>query len=185
MTLIGYARVSTKQADTAPRERVDALRGRGCAVIFEDKASGASKERPGALLARWTGLDQGDTLLVVRIDRLARSLAHLPSVGDRRGALRAKGAYFRSINDPIDTSSPQGVWMTQMLGAFAEFERALSSASGRGPASRPLPWQGGRNPAIPRCANVILQQLPKSGSGRAERHLRRTRGRAAALAAHC
>jgi hypothetical protein len=60
--------------------------------------------------------------VVVRIDRLARSLSHLLEIVE---ALRAKGAYFRSINDPIDTSSPQGMLMTQMLGAFAEFERAL------------------------------------------------------------
>jgi len=64
----------------------------------------------------------GDTLLVVRIDRLARSLSHLLEIVE---TLRAKGAYFRSINDPIDTSSAQGMLMTQMLGAFAEFERAL------------------------------------------------------------
>jgi hypothetical protein len=60
--------------------------------------------------------------VVVRIDRLARSLSHLLEIVE---ALRAKGAYFRSINDPIDTGSPQGMLMTQMLGAFAEFERAF------------------------------------------------------------
>jgi hypothetical protein len=60
--------------------------------------------------------------VVVRIDRLARSLSHLLEMVE---GLRAKGAYFRSIEDPIDTSSPQGMLMTQMLGAFAEFERAL------------------------------------------------------------
>lgn len=60
--------------------------------------------------------------MVVRIDRLARSLSHLLEIVE---ALRAKGAYFRSINDPIDTGSPQGMLMTQMLGAFAEFERAF------------------------------------------------------------
>jgi hypothetical protein len=59
---------------------------------------------------------------VVRIDRLARSLSHLLEIVE---TLRGKGAYFRSINDPIDTSSAQGMLMTQMLGAFAEFERAL------------------------------------------------------------
>ena len=61
-------------------------------------------------------------MVVVRIDRLARSLVHLLEIVEE---LRGKGAYFRSINDPIDTSSPQGMLMTQMLGAFAEFERAL------------------------------------------------------------
>lgn len=119
MTLIGYARVSTDEQDTAAQQ--DALRAQGCSVIFEDKASGASKERPN-LTRALERVGKGDTLLVVRIDRLARSLAHLLEIVE---TLRTKGAYFRSINDPIDTSSPQGMLMTQMLGAFAEFERAL------------------------------------------------------------
>ena len=119
MAIIGYARVSTDEQDTSAQR--DALHRDGCAVIFEDKASGGSRDRPNLAraLAR-VGL--GDTLLVVRIDRLARSLAHLLEIVE---TLRAKGGYFRSITDPIDTASPQGMLMTQMLGAFAEFERAL------------------------------------------------------------
>jgi DNA invertase Pin-like site-specific DNA recombinase len=119
MALIGYARVSTDEQDTAAQ--LDALHAQGCSVIFEDKASGASKERPN-LARALERVGKGDTLLVVRIDRLARSLAHLLEIVE---TLRAKGAFFRSINDPIDTSSAQGMLMTQMLGAFAEFERAL------------------------------------------------------------
>ncbi|MBV1692568.1 recombinase family protein [Novosphingobium sp. G106] len=119
MALIGYARVSTDEQDTAAQR--DALHADGCSVILEDKASGGSRDRPN--LARAIArVGQGDTLLVVRIDRLARSLSHLLEIVE---TLRAKGAYFRSINDPIDTSSAQGMLMTQMLGAFAEFERAL------------------------------------------------------------
>lgn len=119
MTIVGYARVSTDEQDTAAQQ--DALRTQGCAVIFEDKASGASKERPN-LARALERVEKGDTLLVVRIDRLARSLSHLLQIVE---TIRAKGAFFRSINDPIDTSSPQGMLMTQMLGAFAEFERSL------------------------------------------------------------
>lgn len=119
MTLIGYARVSTDEQDTAAQ--LDALRAQGCTEIFEDKSSGASKERPH-LARALERVGKGDTLLVVRIDRLARSLAHLLEIVE---TLRGKGAYFRSINDPIDTSSAQGMLMTHMLGAFAEFERAL------------------------------------------------------------
>ncbi|MGL5839117.1 MAG: recombinase family protein [Sphingorhabdus sp.] len=119
MAKIGYARVSTDDQDTLAQRR--ALQAEGCAHIFEDKASGGSRERPNLdhAIAR-TG--KGDTLLVVRIDRLARSLSHLLEIVE---TLKSKGAYFRSIMDPIDTSSAQGMLMTQMLGAFAEFERAL------------------------------------------------------------
>ena len=67
-------------------------------------------------------IGKGDTLVVVRIDRLARSLSHLLEVIER---LEAKGAFFRSLTDPIDTASPQGKFTLQVLGAAAEFERAL------------------------------------------------------------
>ncbi|AOR81065.1 recombinase family protein [Novosphingobium resinovorum] len=119
MPLIGYARVSTDEQDTFAQ--LTELRRAGCTTIFEDRASGASRSRP-KLANALAAVGQGDTLVVVRIDRLARSLSHLLEMVE---ALREKGAYFRSINDPIDTSSPQGMLMTQMLGAFAEFERAL------------------------------------------------------------
>jgi DNA invertase Pin-like site-specific DNA recombinase len=119
MALIGYARVSTDEQDTAGQ--LDALRMRGCTVVFEDRASGGSRDRP-KLVQALDRVRAGDTLLVVRIDRLARSLVHLLEIVE---TLRAKGAYFKSIHDPIDTSSAQGMLMTQMLGAFAEFERAL------------------------------------------------------------
>lgn len=117
--LIGYARVSTDEQDTAAQ--VDALRAAGCAVIFEDKASGGSRDRP-QLQRAIERAGKGDVLLVARIDRLARSLAHLLEIVQ---TLKAKGADFRSLGDPIDTTSPQGMLMMQMLGAFAEFERAL------------------------------------------------------------
>jgi DNA invertase Pin-like site-specific DNA recombinase len=119
MPKIGYARVSTDEQDTL--SQLAALRADGCATVFEDTASGGSRDRPNLRRA----IDKvrvGDTLVVVRIDRLARSLSHLLEIVE---TLRTKGAYFRSILDPIDTSSAQGMLMTQMLGAFAEFERAL------------------------------------------------------------
>jgi hypothetical protein len=67
-------------------------------------------------------IGKGDTLVVVRIDRLARSLSHLLEVIER---LEVKGSFFRSLQDPIDTASPQGKFTLQVLGAAAEFERAL------------------------------------------------------------
>jgi DNA invertase Pin-like site-specific DNA recombinase len=119
MALIGYARVSTAEQDLEPQRR--ALVAAGCAEIVPETASGADRGRPE--LARLLGrLRPGDTLVVVRIDRLARSLAHLLEVISR---LEARGAKFRSLGDPIDTSGPSGTLILQILGAVAEFERAL------------------------------------------------------------
>jgi DNA invertase Pin-like site-specific DNA recombinase len=119
MPLIGYARVSTDEQSTSAQ--ADALRAAGCIDIVEERASGGSRTRPllARLLARLRG---GDTLVVVRIDRLARSLSHLLTAIED---LRARGVHFRSLGDPIDTSSPQGLFTLQVLGAAAEFERAL------------------------------------------------------------
>lgn len=119
MPKIGCARVSTDEQDTL--SQLNALRAEGCVTVFEDTASGGTRDRPN-LKRAIDRVRHGDTLVVVRIDRLARSLSHLLEIVE---TLRAKGAFFRSILDPIDTSSAQGMLMTQMLGAFAEFERAL------------------------------------------------------------
>jgi len=119
VAIVGYARVSTDEQDTAAQ--ILELKAAGCTLIFEDKASGASKTRP-ELARALNKVGQGDTLLVVRIDRLARSLSHLMQIVE---GLNHKGAHFRSLNDQFDTSSAQGSLMMQMLGAFAEFERRL------------------------------------------------------------
>ena len=119
--IIGYARVSTDDQTTEAQE--DELRAAGCTVIYREQASGASKARPE--LARVMALIQpGDVLAVVRLDRLARSVSHLL---DTVETLKDKGAYFRSLRDPIDTSTPQGMFSLQVLGAVAQLERALIS----------------------------------------------------------
>ena len=91
-------------------------------------------------------IGKGDTLVVVRIDRLARSLSHLLEVIER---LEAKGAFFRSIQDPIDTGSPQGKFTLQVLGAAAEFERALiRERTKAGLASARTKGRVGGNPGL-------------------------------------
>lgn len=119
MALIGYARVSTE--DQATYSQLDELKAAGCTVIFEEKASGGSRARP-ELAKAIARVRRGDILLVVRIDRLARSLSHLLEVIER---LERLGAHFKSLRDPIDTSTPQGKFALQVLGAAAELERAL------------------------------------------------------------
>src|SRR3954469_6016425 len=117
--LIGYARVSTEDQGTDPQ--TDELRAAACATIREEHASGADRSRP--VLARLLrDIAAGDTLVVVRLDRLARSVSHLLAVIEQ---LAAKGAYFRSLRDPIDTTTPQGMFSLQVLGAVAQLERAL------------------------------------------------------------
>jgi DNA invertase Pin-like site-specific DNA recombinase len=117
--LIGYARVSTEHQGTDPQ--LDELRAAGCQAVFEEHASGADRSRP--VLARLLrDIRPGETLAVVRLDRLARSVSHLLSVIEQ---LEARGAHFRSLRDPIDTATPQGMFSLQVLGAVAQLERAL------------------------------------------------------------
>jgi DNA invertase Pin-like site-specific DNA recombinase len=83
--------------------------------------SGAKADRP-ELLKALAKVQRGDVLVVARLDRLARSLSHLLSV---IAELDARGAHFKSLADPIDTTTPQGRFALQVLGAVAELERAL------------------------------------------------------------
>ncbi|WP_114948826.1 recombinase family protein [Microvirga calopogonii] len=119
--LIGYARVSTE--DQAHDAQLDELRAAGCEVIHQEHGSGANRARP--VLARLLReIKQGEVLVVVRLDRLARSVSHLLEVIE---TLEARRAHFRSLRDPIDTSTPQGIFSLQVLGAVAQLERSLIS----------------------------------------------------------
>ncbi|WP_244491207.1 recombinase family protein [Paramesorhizobium deserti] len=89
----------------------------------QEHGSGASRARP-ALSKLLREISAGDTLVVVRLDRLARSVGHLLEVIED---LTAKKAHFRSLHDPIDTATPQGMFSLQVLGAVAQLERALIS----------------------------------------------------------
>ena len=111
--------MSTEEQGTDPQ--LDELRAAGCAAVHEEHASGADRTRP--VLARLLrDIGPGETLVVVRLDRLARSVSHLLAVIEQ---LEAKGAHFRSLRDPIDTTTPQGMFSLQVLGAVAQLERAL------------------------------------------------------------
>jgi len=119
--LVGYARVSTEKQGTDPQ--LAKLRAAGCHAVHEEYASGADRGRP-VLAGLLRAIAPGETLVVVRLDRLARSVSHLLAVIEQ---LEASGAHFRSLRDPIDTSTPQGMFSLQVLGAVAQLERALIS----------------------------------------------------------
>jgi len=117
--LIGYARVSTKDQDTALQE--DALRKAGVERVFIEKASGAKRDRP-QLEAALAQLRPGDTFVVWKFDRLARSLSHLLAITED---LKARGVELISITDKIDTTTPMGKAMFAICGTMAELERDL------------------------------------------------------------
>jgi DNA invertase Pin-like site-specific DNA recombinase len=117
--LIGYARVSTSDQDTAAQSA--ALKAAGCEVVFREKASGGRWDRPE--LHKLLGeLHKGDVIVVWKLDRLSRSLRDVLTIMDR---VQEKKAGFRSLTEAIDTTTPAGRMMMQMVGAFAEFERAM------------------------------------------------------------
>ncbi|WP_313082030.1 recombinase family protein [Pulveribacter sp.] len=116
--LIGYARVSTAEQNTAVQ--IAALERAGVHRIVEEKRS-ATKGRP-ELDELLRTLTAGDVLVVYKLDRLARSVAHFVRIFE---VLRAKGVGFRSLTESIETDTPQGRMFLHLLTAFSEFEREL------------------------------------------------------------
>jgi len=141
---VGYARVSSQ--DQKPQLQLDALKAAGCEQIFEEKASGAQRERPG-LKDALGFLREGDTLVIWKLDRLARSLRQLLETVE---LLDGRRIGLRSLNESIDTTTSGGRLIFHIFGALAEFERSvirertsagLASARARGRV-------GGRPPAM-------------------------------------
>jgi DNA invertase Pin-like site-specific DNA recombinase len=118
--IIGYARASTVDQDCTIQET--ALRAAGCTIIRSEKKSGSSMDGRQELATILDFLRKGDTLMVTRIDRLARSVADLEKIA---ATLKQKGAFLRATEQPVDTSSAAGTAFFQMLGVFAQFETAL------------------------------------------------------------
>lgn len=114
--IIGYARVSTKEQNIEPQ--INILRQNGATKIFYEKVSGKKANRPELMNAiEWAR--EGDTLLVTRIDRMARNVEHLHKMVRK---LHDKGVSFKSIQFNIDTSGSMGQLILTMLGAIAQFE---------------------------------------------------------------
>ena len=117
---LGYARVSTDDQDLAlQRATLDAA---GCKRLYKEKVSGARRDRP-ALERMLDELREGDIVVVTRLDRLARSTAHLLEIAER---LRAADAGLRSLAEPwADTTTPSGKMVLTVFAGVAEFERSL------------------------------------------------------------
>lgn len=121
MATIGYARVSS--TGQSLEVQAEQLRTAGCTKLFEEKVSGTSQQGRVQLAAALDYVREGDTFVVTRLDRLARSMSDLRDIVDR---LMAKGVEFRAIQQgAIDTSTSGGRLMLNMLAAVAEFETDL------------------------------------------------------------
>jgi DNA invertase Pin-like site-specific DNA recombinase len=122
--LVGYCRVSTNGQERNGYSLDDQrarLKEAGCQHVYQDTASGAKANRPG-LLKMLDRLHPGDVVVVMKLDRLSRSLVDLLNMVERIGKA---GARFRSLGENLDTTTPAGLAMMQMIGVFAEFERGM------------------------------------------------------------
>ena len=117
--IVGYARVST--TDQCLDVQMDELGAHGCERIFQDQASGTSRDRAG-LIEMLQFVREGDTIVVSRLDRFARSLTDLFHMLDE---LSRKGVAFQCVHQSIDTSSSTGKLTLAILGAVAEFENDI------------------------------------------------------------
>lgn len=120
MALYGYARVSTHDQDLALQ--IQTLRAAGCEVIRSEKASGATRDGSTELQLLLDFLRKGDTLIVTRVDRLARSIKDLQDIVY---ALNLQGITLKATEQPVDTRTAAGKAFLDMLGVFAEFETNL------------------------------------------------------------
>ena len=158
MANVGYARVSTHEQNLDAQ--LDALNKR-CENVFTDKISSRADERPG-LQKCLDYLRSGDVLVVVKLDRLARSLKELIQMVE---TLSKRGIQINSLDDNIDTTTPQGKFFFHVFGAVAEFERDLirqRTMAGLA-AARARGRSGGRPRKMNREKTETVSTLLKSG----------------------
>jgi DNA invertase Pin-like site-specific DNA recombinase len=144
LMLVGYARVSTR--DQTPALQTEALTSAGCERVFTEQASGAKRDRP-ELRAALDYIRRGDTLVVWKLDRLARTVRQLV---DTARDLDERGIGLRVLTQQIDTTTAGGRLAFHVFAAVAEFERelALERTHAGLATARALGRRGGRKPSM-------------------------------------
>ncbi|AXH00549.1 recombinase family protein (plasmid) [Deinococcus wulumuqiensis] len=157
--LIGYARVSKGDQDTTLQ--LKALEGAGVQKTYTENASGGRWDRP-ELHKALEQLREGDVLVVWKLDRLSRSLKDLLTLLEQ---IEGQGAGFRSLTENIDTTTPAGRMMMQMVGSFAEFERAMIRERTRAglEQARSQGRVGGRRPKLNAAQQAEIRDAVQSG----------------------
>jgi DNA invertase Pin-like site-specific DNA recombinase len=173
--VVGYARTSTVDQAAGLEAQHRDLAAAGCSKIFSEQLSSVGSERP-QLNAALDYVREGDTLVVTKPDRIARSTADLLAIAQR---LKEKGVTFRILSMQIDTSTPTGKLMLTVLGGIAEFERELmlerqregiakakaeGKYKGRAPTARRKAADVLRLRAQGKTADTIVQELGVSRS---------------------
>lgn len=120
--LIGYARTSTTDQKASLAAQLRDLAQASCEKMFQEEVSSVDQDRRDQLAAALDFIREGDVLVVTKLDRLARSVKHLLDITER---LEAKGATLRILGMGIDTATPNGRLMLNLLGSIAQFEREI------------------------------------------------------------
>jgi DNA invertase Pin-like site-specific DNA recombinase len=159
---IGYARVSTQEQDLTLQ--LDALDDAGCSEIYQEKITGAKRERP-ELQKMIEHLREGDVIVIWKLDRLARSLKDLVELVNK---IQERGAALLSLNDQIDTTTPHGKFTFHVFAALAEFERDIIRERTKAglAAARARGRVGGRPAGLPKKAQhtaIIAEKLYLEG----------------------
>lgn len=119
---IGYARTSTVDQQAGFEAQIRDLKAAGCTKIFNEQVSSVDKDKRDQLAAALDYAREGDILIVTKLDRLARSVAHLVEL---MRVLDGKGVKLRILGSDIDTTTPNGALLLNILGSVAQFEREI------------------------------------------------------------
>lgn len=164
--IVGYARTSTTEQEAGLSGQLRDLEAAGCDRVFQEQVSSVDRDARCELNAAMDYVREGDTLIVTKLDRLARSVPHLLELVE---ALKAKGATLRILAMDIDTGTPTGKLMVSVLGSVAAFEREIMlerQREGIAKARAEGKYKGRKPTAMAKADDV--QRLRAEGKGPTE-----------------